>query len=294
MLAESGMEATVAYETRAILGEGPVWDVIKEKLYWVDIVSGKLFVYDPRAGTNTTFDVGGHLGAVALREKGGLVLAKESGFAFFDLQTREVTPIADPEAHIPGNRFNDGKCDPSGRFWAGTLSYDLEEGAGNLYCLDVDLSVDQKLTGLTISNGMAWDRERTRFFLVDSGTGNLFSFDYDEPAGGISSQSVVWHSEQGSPDGMTIDTEDHLWVALYGAGKVLRIDPASGETVFEVRLPVPRPTSCTFGGQGLDELYITTARENMSDEELWETPLSGSLFKAKVPAKGFPPSRFAG
>lgn len=289
-------QAAVKLKHDAILGEGPVWDEIEEKLYWVDILSGKLFEYSHHEKKNSVYDIGEHLGAVALRKEGGVVMAMQTGFAFFDLEEQKVTHIADPESHLPGNRFNDGECDPSGRFWAGTMSYDLDAGAGSLYCLNSDLSINPKLQEITISNGMVWNKKRNTFFFIDTPIRKIFSFDYDDRSGTISNRSVIKEIEknEGYPDGMTIDEEDGLWIALYGGGKVIRIDPSNGKTLFEVHLPVPRVTSCTFGGPEFDELYITTCRENMSEREIEQAPLSGSLFKAKLPFKGVPAFRFSG
>lgn len=290
------IKALTEFEFDAYLGEGPVWDERKNKLYWVDILSGRLMEYDPHQKTNLIFEIGEDLGAAVLREQGGFLLAARSGFLFFDPESGEKTPVIDPEPEFSNHRFNDGKCDPKGRLWAGTLSYDLTEGTGSLYCLQPGLEVVKKLDGLTIPNGMAWNSRRDQFYFIDSPTSTIFRFDYDEESGEISNRSVVrvMNSHEGSPDGMTIDEEDKLWVALYNGSKVIRIDPEDGKTLFEVHLPVPRITSCTFGGQQLDELYITTAREHMTEEEVREFPLSGSLFKAKVPFKGLPAVRFSG
>lgn len=288
--------AEIEYPREAILGEGPVWDETLEKLYWVDILSGEYHLYDPATRSLETFEIGEHLGALALRETGGLVLATQSGFAFHDPNSGKTTKINNPELNLTGNRFNDGKCDPAGRFWAGTMSYDLNEEAGSLYCLYPDLSVELKLPDVTISNGLAWNRKSDKFYFIDTPSYNLYSFDYDQSTGKISNRSVVRHFEEemGFPDGMTIDEEDFLWIAFYGGGKVIRIDPLNGDTVFEIRVPVPKPTSCTFGGPNLNELYITTCREHMTQKELEAWPLSGSLFKVIVPAKGLPPHRFSG
>lgn len=287
-------EAAIAYRHDATLGEGPVWDEREGRLYWVDILSGTLFRYDPAANRSRAHDLGEHLGAVGLRREGGLVAALQSGFAFYDPAAGEKIPITDPEADRPGNRFNDGKCDPSGRFWAGTLSYELEEGAGSLYCLSRDLEVEVRLRGLTISNGMAWSGDR--FFFIDTPTRQIMAFAYDQESGDIAHPEVLRavDEEEGYPDGMTIDREGALWVALYDGYKVIRIDPVSGQTLFEVHLPVPQVTSCTFGGADFRDLYITTAREHMSSEEVRRWPLSGSLFKASVPFTGSPANRFGG
>ena len=289
------IDAKLELQIEAHLGEGPVWDEADQKLWWVDLLSGKLHRYDPLDGSNISYDIGEHVGAAALRESGGFVLALASGFAFFDPKSGRIEPISDPEPDKPGNRFNDGKCDPSGRFWAGTMAYDLKQGAGSLYCLTGDLQVKRKLTGITISNGLAWNRAADRLYYIDTPTGNIYTFQYDDQTGEISEKQTVFHVENGMgyPDGMTIDTEDNLWVALYAGSKVIRIDPVAGEMMYEIHLPVPKVTSCTFGGKDLDELYITTCREHMTDEDIKEAPLSGSLFKAKLPFKGLPADRYS-
>lgn len=280
----------------AYLAEGPVWDDREQILYWVDILAGRLMAYDPDQRTNSVFEIGEDLGAAALREQRGMLLAVQSGFMFFDPRTGKKTKIADPEPDKKNHRFNDGKCDPNGRFWAGTLSYDLEKGAGSLYCLHPDLNIERKLEDLTIPNGMAWNSQRNQFYFIDSPTGTIFRFDYENASGKIKNQSTVrvMEAQEGSPDGMTIDEEDKLWVALYNGSKVIRIDPDTGKTLFEVHLPVPRITSCTFGGRELNELYITTAREHMTEKDIEKYPLSGSLFKIKLPFKGVPAFRFSG
>lgn len=295
-MAVNSVEAALEFEHDALLGEGPVWDEVEKKLYWLDIMNGNLYRYDPHKKQQETFEVGEHIGAVALRRQGGLVTAMKSGFAFFDPEQSEITNISDPEPHLPGNRFNDGKCDPSGRFWAGTMSYEVDSGAGSLYCLNGNLSFDKKLPDLTIPNGLAWSADRTRFFFIDSIPRHVYSFDYDDTTAEITNRQILrtFTEDEGLPDGMTIDEKDGLWVALYNGGKVLRLDPSTGETTFEVNLPVPIVTSCTFGGDQLDELYITTAREHMTDQQIQRWPLSGSLFKAKVPFKGLPAVRFSG
>lgn len=286
----------VKTEYKAMLGEGPVWDDREQQLYWVDILKEMLMIHDPERNKNYRYNIGEHIGAAVLRKKDGLVLALKSGFAFFDTGEQKVKPIADPESELNGNRFNDGKCDPAGRFWAGTMAYNLQKEAGNLYSLNPDHGVEVKITGVTISNGMAWDTDDNIFYFIDTPERTVYAFDYEEESGDISNRRIVkeFSREDGFPDGMTIDTGNKLWIALYDGSKVIRMDPASGETLFEVPLPVPKVTSCTFGAADFDELYITTARENMSEDDIKEAPLSGSLFKAKVPFKGKPAFRFAG
>ncbi|MCC5905188.1 MAG: SMP-30/gluconolactonase/LRE family protein [Balneolaceae bacterium] len=289
-------EAKLELEADAHLGEGPVWDAKTQKLFWVDILSGKLFKYDPESGRNSSFNIGEHVGAAVLRKKGGLVLALQSGFAFFDPENEKLERFADPESHLPGNRFNDGKCDPAGRFWAGTLAYDLKKGAGSLYCLHPDMSVNQKVTGVTISNGLAWNRNEDTFYFIDTPTRQISAFDYERETGNIKNRRVIRElpEEFGYPDGMANDEEGYLWIAFYAGSKVRRFNPENGELVAEINVPVPKPTSCAFGGENLDELYITTCREHMSREEVEQHPLSGSIFKVKLPVKGVPVNSFAG
>lgn len=292
----SSTEATVEFKAEAMLGEGPLWDEAEKRLYWVDILSGKLFRYDPYEKTNDEFVLGEHLGAIALRKNGGLVFAMKSGFAFFDPDTGNLDKITDPEEHLSNNRFNDGKCDPTGRFWAGTMSYDLDEGEGNLYCLNTHQNVELKLEDLTIANGMAWNQNKDKFYFIDTSHRKIYAFDYDDSTGSISNKSVLREIDptDGYPDGMTIDDDGHLFVALYDGGKIMRIEPTSGKTVYEIHLPVPKVTCCAFGGNDLNELYITTARQEMSRQELKQSPLSGSLFKAELPFSGKAAVRFSG
>lgn len=288
--------AEVVSERISTLAEGPVWCEREERIYWVDILSGRLHMHCTADGREKSLEMGEHLGAVALRERGGLVLALKSGFAFYNLAEQQITAISDPESELHGNRFNDGKCDPSGRFWAGTMSYELEQGAGSLYCLDTNLKTRKLLGGLTISNGLAWSSDRTQFYFIDSPTGCVYRFDYEDESATLSNQRThrQFTQDEGGPDGMTIDEEGALWVALYGGSRVVRLDPATGETLFTVQVPAPHVTSCTFGGASLKELYITTARENMSRQQIQQAPLSGSLFRARVPFRGLPAVRFAG
>lgn len=288
--------ANVEYQTDAHLGEGPVWDEITQKLWWVDILSCTLNCYDPVTKENRSFDVGEQIGAAALRKKGGLLLALKSGFAFFDEESESITPLRNDFVNIENTRFNDGKCDPAGRFWVGTLDYDLEEGSGNLFWLNSDLEVDQKLDQLTIPNGMAWNSSADTFYFIDTIARKLYSFRYQKETGEISDRSVIYEFEEdlGYPDGMTIDTHDKLWIALYAGRKVIQINPKNGHIEFEIRVPVPKPTSCTFGGKDLKTLFITTCREYMDESQIEKAPLSGSLFSIDLPFSGRPVDRFNG
>ncbi|SFL46055.1 Sugar lactone lactonase YvrE [Gracilibacillus orientalis] len=288
------VKAEVAYEIKALLGEGPCWDERNQVLYWTDITGEVIHRFNPQKEQNDTFEIGEMVGAVVVAEDGQLVLAAENGFYFYDTETKQMNAIHDPELDRPDNRFNDGKVDPAGRFWAGTMQKSDNEPEGTLYCMNHALEVEAKLTELRTSNGMAWDMKYRRMYFIDTPTRNIYVFEYDLETGTITNQRVAFQFTEtyGFPDGMTIDTEGMLWIAGWGSGKVSRWNPETGEVLSVVEVPAKNITSCTFGGKDFDTLYITTAREGMTEEELGKLPLSGSLFFIKPNAKGLEANRF--
>ena len=291
------LEATLIYQNYAALGEGSLWDEKEQFLYWVDILRNQVYAYNPRNHTNMGYDIQENVGTLVFREQGGLMLALQSGFASLDLATGVVKKLTDPEAHRPNNRFNDGKCDPQGRFWAGTMSYAAEKGAGSVYCLDSDFTVTKKIEPVTISNGLVWNQAQSTFYYIDTATFSVDAYDYAPESAGISNKRSLkqFSGEEGAPDGMAIDAENHLWVALYGGGKVVRLHPQSGETVYEVQVPgAKQVTSCALGGKDWNELYITTAAQTLTAADWKEQPNGGGLFRAKVPFQGIPSTRFKG
>ncbi len=283
-------------DERALVGEGPLWDEEEQVLYWVDILNSRLFIYDPASGENRTLDVGQHVGTVVTRASGGLMLAVREGFASFDLETQELTLIANPEAHVTGNRFNDGKCDPAGRFWAGTMAYENPKDSGSLYRLDTDLSVHKMFGGVAISNGIVWSLDHTTMYYVDTLRKNVRAWDYDNETGDIANERAIIDvpEEAGMPDGMAIDSEGMLWVAHYGGARVSRWNPGSGELLEEIPLPVTQVTACAFGGPDLKTLFITSAAQELDAEELARQPLAGGLFAIETPYRGVPSFRFGG
>jgi sugar lactone lactonase YvrE len=288
------IEAEVVVTERCELGEGSLWDDRNHRLYWVDIAQSKVFTFDPHTEAVITYQLGENVGTVVLSENDKLLLALRHGLAAFDPLTGELTRIADPEADRPGNRFNDGKCDPQGRFWAGTMVEKGPHGGAALYCLDKDLSITTKLEGVTISNGLAWSGDSRCFFYIDTPTHQVRRYDFEPSAGTLSHARVVAEIPKsvGAPDGMAIDQEDHLWVALWGGSKVLRLHPVTGEIEYEVKLPTRNVTSCAFGGEHLDELYVTTARAGLQPADRAAQPLAGALFRARLPVRGAKMHRF--
>jgi len=291
------IHARIALPHQAEVGEGSLWDERENRLYWVDIHSNALHRFDPASGNNQTRDLGEHVGTVVLDQAGGILVATQNGFARFDWETGRLSRLGDPEAGNAATRFNDGKCDPAGRFWAGTMAYDCAAGAGSLYCMEADGAISRKLSHITISNGLVWSRDTGFFYFIDSLTYQIHRYDYDSGTGRIENQQVVTEFDresEGLPDGMAIDVEDGLWVAMFGGSAVLRIDPATGERTHKVELPTANITSCAFGGEDMRDLYITSATVHLDEAQQQAQAAAGSLFLARSPIAGQTAHRFAG
>ena len=243
-------------------GEGPIW--AGSHLYYVDIKGHKIIRIDPASGIEEQWDVGEQIGTVALTHRDNEVIyAGSSGYVRFNLETREKTRLADPEADLrKTNRFNDGKCDPAGRFWAGTISMTKEVGTANLYCLETNGSCVLKLSKLTNSNGICWSPDSKIMYHIDTPKLAVHSYDYDIIKAEICNPRVAidtkMHGYESSPDGMAIDTEGMLWVAFCHGGCVVRFDPLENKELQRIDLPCIETTSCTFGGDNLDRLFVTT------------------------------------
>lgn len=288
-------EAELVLDARAELGEGPVWDAVARCLYFVDILRGDVHRFDPAARTVRTHHVDQPVGAVVPAARGGLVLAVRDGFARLDLDTGAVRAIADVEADRPDLRMNDGKCDAAGRFWAGTMALDERPGAGSLYRLDPDGRVHTMLRDVGISNGLGWSADGRLMYYVDTLTQRIDRFDVDPASGSITNRRAFVRipAGHGAPDGLTVDADECVWVALWGGGVVHRYRP-DGRLDTVIRVPATHPTSCAFGGADLRDLYITTARISLSERQRAEQPAAGGLFRCRPGAAGTGPHRFAG
>jgi sugar lactone lactonase YvrE len=264
------------------LGEGPLWSVDEQALYWIDIVGNSFSHFLPTTGMYERVDVGVPIGVLALRVSRGLVMATKKGFAFWDNNT--MRSIVNPEADKPHLRFNDGAVDSRGRFWAGSLG---GPGEGTLYRLDPDGSVHVMLAGVSTPNGIGWSPDDTIMYFTDSAPRIIYAFDYDAASGTIVNQRNFIEVPQGigTPDGLAIDSEGYIWSACWDGAKIVRYSPA-GTIDLIVSVPVLRPTSCVFGGPNLDELYITSAVTGLSEEQIKQYPLSGDLFRLKTGVKG--------
>ena len=270
----------IVVEHKCSLGEGPVWDVKRKVICWVDILNGIIHEYSPEQNTHKRIPVHQMIGSFAVCTNGNFIAAIQNGFAFINRETGEIKMITDPEDHLPNNRFNEGKCDPAGRFWAGTMSLSEDAGAGNVYTIHNDLEAVKKIENVTISNGMAWSADHQTFYYIDTPTLEIVSYDYEKATGHISNKKMIIKIDKkdGFPDGMTIDNEGMLWIAHWDGWQVTRWNPGSGEKLFSIQLPAAKITSCTFGGDNLDDLYITSAKAGLTEDELIKQPLAGSLF----------------
>jgi sugar lactone lactonase YvrE len=287
-------DVEVVVEAGNLLGEGPVWDVQDEALWWTDILDNALHRYVPVDDEHQRFPVDASVGSFALAIDGRLVLATEDGFASCDPASPAVTVVHRcVQAPL---RMNDGKCDPAGRFWAGTVISSSKDAPGALYVLDTDRSVRVALERVVVSNGLGWSPDATTMYFIDTGRMNLDRFDYDVESGTITARETLVHfsGSDGGPDGMTVDAEGGLWVAMWGGGKVKCFE-ADGRLRDEIEVPTPNPTSCAFGGADLSDLYITsaTSKSGRPGGPTHPSP-AGALFRVAPGVNGLPMSRYAG
>ncbi len=282
-------------DARAGVGEGPVWDAARGVLWWVDIPAGLVHRFDPRTGTDREFEVGSAVGAVALRGDGTVLAAVAGGLAVLDPDGGRLEALLSFAPNDGALRCNDGKCDPAGRFWVGRMAVDGAPGEGSLLCVEADLAVTTRQLGLAIPNGLGWSLDGHRMYFLDSSWREVREYPY-EPATGATGEPrtlVRFPDDRSVPDGLTVDADGYLWVARWGAGCVVRTSP-DGVVVDRIDLPVSRVSSCTFGGEDLGDLYITTAREDATPVELAGEPLAGGLFRCRPGVRGVLPVPFAG
>ena len=251
-------------------GEGPIfWN---DHLLYVDIEGHALIRLDPETGGEEVWEMGERIGTVVPRQSGGFICAGDSGIYSFDPNTGAKKNLADPEADkCPDNRFNDGKCDPMGRFWAGTISTVKKTGEANLYMLDIHRNLSLKVNGVTNSNGICWSKKADKMYYIDTPTKEIWCYSFENESGAIADKQVVINSEElglaGSPDGMTIDADGMLWVAMCHGGLVVQVNPDNGKVIQQVGFPCVETTACAFGGADLDRLFVTTGVHKSLEEE---------------------------
>ncbi len=276
---------------KCVLGEGPLWHDGEKVCYWVDIEGKKLYRYNWDKELLEVWDFAQRVTFVLPGKNNKLILGMDKQVVRFDPKTEEVDYLIQLDQEHPDNRCNDAKADPAGRLWIGTMSTALTQGAGSLYRIGSGLQVDHILGELTIGNGMAWSKDGSAFYYIDSPTRAIKKYDFDKTTGAIYFDRVVVliPEDLGMPDGMCMDRQGRLWVAIYGGGGVYVYDPESGKQIQKVPIPAPHVTSCAFVGPQWDMLMVTTAREYLSDEALADFPESGNVFFVEVDAQGYAP-----
>ena len=284
------MQPEIIHDANAILGEGPAWDIKTQTLYWVDILEKR--VHYRHANENGFIQLDEMPGCLVPTKNGTLLIAARASILDLDPVTGKQTVLATINEHV-NNRFNDGKCDPAGRFLAGSMNMDEESPTGALYLFDGQ-NITRLLDDIRISNGLAWSPDYKAFYYIDTPTREVKTFDYDLSTGQIENPRVVITVPEilGWPDGMTSDTEGKLWIAMWGGAKVTRWNPQNGELLEQIPLPAKNVTSCVFGGDDLNELYITSARKGLNKADLTAYRYSGSLMRVKTKIQGMPTFEF--
>lgn len=279
---------------KAELAESPTWDAVSGHLIWLDVAGRHVHRLDPLSGRVESFSTPHLVGAIAPRASGGFIVAHEDGFGFLD-RAGAFTPITNPLRRDVEERMNDGKCDSRGRFWAGTISRDRQVSDASLYCLDVDQSVTTALTGVTLSNGIAWSPDDFLMYYIDTPSRQVRVFDFDIASGALSDGRpfVDIPPEAGLPDGMATDVEGCVWVALWGGAAIRRYTPDGVlDRVYE--FPVCLITSLAFGGEDLGDLYVTSAARRLSAESRSNEPAAGRLFRLRPGVTGVPTRAYGG
>ena len=289
------MQAELLFDAKATLGEGPIWDARTQTLYWLDILNKRIY-----SDGDILVELDEFVGCIAPRQNGGLILTKRFSFWMLDqtqdepasVRTTLLAPLVDEPSN---NRFNDGKCDPRGRFLAGTMDMGEKDPNGSLYSCD-GKSVTKILGNVTISNGMAWSPDHKTFYYIDTPTRTVRAFDYDLETGAIANpRQVIYVPETlGWPDGMTSDMQGNLWIAMWGGAKITKWNPNTGELLEQIPVPAKNVSSCVFGGKNMNELYMTSARIGLDDATLTQYPLTGGVFRLETKVEGMPTFEFAG
>ena len=278
----------VISEVSSLLGESPLWHPIENCLYWVDIVTASLYRFDPGTKHIEKFCLSSELGCIGWRAKGGLIAALRDRFVTIDTETGFEHVVSYPWKNKKNVMFNDGKCDRHGRFWAGTKDIQEKNSVAALYCLDTaGVSSEFLSNRFTVSNGIAWSLDNSRMYICDSPKRQIYQYDFDLATGRLGPCRVFAQvaANQGFPDGLTVDSEGYVWSCHWDGWQITRYSP-QGVVDHVIAVPVPRPTSCCFGGPHLTTLYVTSASVGLSASALLEAPYSGQIFSISTGIKG--------
>jgi sugar lactone lactonase YvrE/DNA-binding IclR family transcriptional regulator len=294
--ASENIEVRCVSDVRSLLGEGPTWSPRDGALYWVDILTPAVHCFDVQSARDSEFKLGSMVSVAVPKASGGLLLATAAGLMTLDTESRQLSLLCHPEADRPGNRYNDGKCDRMGRLWIGSLDMGAASNRGNLFRIDSDGTWKKMDSGFTVANGLGWSPDNQLMYFTDSNRRTIYVYDFDLRSGSIAHRRpfITFDAGDGTPDGLTVDEDGCLWVAVWDAWRVARYSP-KGREMQRIRMPVPRPTSCCFGGPNLQTLYVTSASVRLSEQALADAPLSGGLFAIELQGvRGLPETTFSG
>ncbi|MEL7530039.1 MAG: SMP-30/gluconolactonase/LRE family protein [Bacteroidota bacterium] len=287
---QSEPQAKLWFDSQNTLGEGAFWNVASQEFVWVDIEGEAFFISDGDPKSVRKVVLNKKIGTIVPDDKGDFVIALENGIYQIERESESLSLLANPEADLPNNRMNDGKCDPAGRLWVGSMSMKNEGPVGALYRIEADGQSEKMVSPVSISNGIIWSLDQKTMYYIDTGLGNVRAYDYDIESGDITNERVIIEvpGSLGYPDGMTIDAEGKLWIALWNGHAVSRWDPDTGKLLQTIEVPALNVTSCAFGGPDLETLYITSARIATTLEQLETYPAAGGVFTVKPGVKGVP------
>ena len=277
------------------MGEGAFWNHQTQEFYWVDILGQELHIYNPATKVNRSLPTPSRIGTVVPQTDSTAVVALDDGVYIINTKTGETTVLSEVEKEMTVNRFNDGKCDPNGNLWVGSMHLEQSKPMGSVYKISSTGETTKMIDSVTISNGIVWTKDATTMYYIDTPTAKIKAFDYDKNTSTISNQRTVVEVpvSLGFPDGMAIDEEDMLWVGLWNGNSVARFNPNTGQLISKIEVPAHNVTACAFGGPNLDKLYITTASVDMTKEESAKYPMAGSIFVADPGVKGVKSDFFA-
>jgi len=290
------MQIDVVCEKTMLLGESPLWHPLENCLYWVDIVAATLYRLNVADKSLQEFGMPSQIGSIAWRAKGGLIAALSNHFAYVDTQVGSTQMIASPLRGQYGVMFNDGKCDRQGRFWAGTKDIEEQNPLGSLYCLDTAANVTEILRhNFTVSNGIAWSLDNSQMYICDSPSRKIYQYEFDSITGQLGKFRIFAEvpESKGFPDGLTVDDEDHVWSCHWDGWQITRYDP-TGDIVGVIPMPIPRPTSCCFGGPDFKTLYVTSASVGLSASDLQDAPQTGHVFAVQLGVQGLAEPAYRG
>jgi len=293
---DASVEVQCVSPAKALLGEAPIWSPRDNALYWVDILTPSVHAFNATSGATTETKLGSMASVAIPKATGGLLIATPAGLMTLDPESKNLNLLCHPEADRPGNRYNDGKCDRRGRLWIASMDMGTVANRGSLFRVNADGSFKKMDSGFTVPNGIGWSPDDRLMYFTDTYRKTVYVYDFDLMSGTISNRRdfITFNTADGRPDGLTVDEEGCIWIAMWDAWNITRFSP-EGQELMRIRMPVPRPTSCCFGGPSLETLYVTSASVRLSEEALRAAPMSGSLFAMKIPGvRGLPEATFAG